>query len=72
MELDGKTLAVLILVFGVLCGLFFDVVSNADGIREAWKDLLGDLFKSKEYWKDINWKDDEDDDEDDKTVNGNH
>ncbi len=70
MELDAKTFYGLVLFFGVLIGLFWSWISDDEGIRDAWKDLFGDLFKCDDYWEDVDWK--EDDDDDDKTVNGDH
>ncbi len=73
MELDATKFAILVLFFGTLVGLFWDWISDVKGVREAWKDLLGDLFKCDEYWKDIDREDKEDHDNDrDKTINGDH
>lgn len=70
MELDSKTFAILVVVFLLLVGWFLDTISDAKGLREAWKSILGSLFESKEYWEDIEREETKYDDEDDKTING--
>lgn len=71
MDMDAKIFALIFLFFVGLIWLFWDWITDVKGVREAWKDLLGDLFESDEYWEDIDWNDDDDED-DDKTVNGDH
>lgn len=60
MELDSKTLAILVLIFVILFKFIWTLLSGFD-----------DLFD--EFWEEINWKDDEevdDEEEDDRHQSG--
>ncbi len=67
--MDSKTYAILLVVFALLVGWFLDIISDSKGLRKAYKDILNDLFKSKEYWEKIEREETKYDD-DDKTING--
>ena len=49
MDLDAKTIAILIVFFGVVIGVIWDWVGS-------WDDTFDD------FWEKLNWKDEEDED----------
>lgn len=57
MELDPKTFAILALIFVILFRLIWTLLGSFD-----------DVFD--DFWKELNWKDDEIDEEDDRPQSG--
>ena len=57
MDLDAKTIAILIVFFGVVVGIIWDWTG-------CWDDTFDD------FWEKLEWKDDEEIDEDKRTKSG--